>query len=51
LKMAATSISDIGLIKLASMPSLRQLDVSRTNVTPSGVQALQNANPSIQVVR
>jgi hypothetical protein len=50
LNLGRAKVTDVGLSKLANMPSLWQLDVTGTAVTPAGVAALKQRIPSLRTV-
>jgi hypothetical protein len=51
LDLAGTQVTDAGLDHLASLPQLRQLNVSGTAVTPDAVARLRESLPNLRVTR
>ena len=49
LNLYGTTISDSGVVGLSALPALKSLYLWQTNVTPSGVEALQAAAPDLYV--
>ena len=50
LHLGNTSVTDVGLLKLAGMSSLKELTVTQPLVTPAGVNALTKALPGLVVL-
>jgi hypothetical protein len=51
LDLSGTRVSDIGLMRLAGIPSLRIIRVRSTTVTDAGIAAATKANPILSVTR
>ncbi|MED5399841.1 MAG: hypothetical protein VX669_05590 [Planctomycetota bacterium] len=49
LHLGSTSITDEGLVHLESLKSLRDLKVTRTNVSEAGVTMLQKKLPGAKI--
>ncbi len=46
-----TQLTDAGLAHLKGLTELRQFDLTGTQVTPRGVQELQQSFPNAQIIR
>jgi len=48
--LECTAVTDYGLLELRRLPNLKFVSVAYTNATASGIAALVEANPGVEVV-
>ncbi len=51
LRIGGPNVTDVGLVHLKGLRSLRSLDLSGTKVTDAGVADLQRALPNLEIIR
>lgn len=49
LRINGTTADDAQLLELGNLPSLKQVEVRQTNVTPTGLKALESKRPDILI--